>query len=87
MAFATDAGRDAHAQICPNVLQFYDAFWQVGISAPRLRPRPRPCSQRAPPWLSAGGEQAPFVHLAIEYMDAGSLDVQLAACQLVQLGT
>jgi len=43
----------AAEKVCPNVVQFFDAFWQP-----------------------------PFVHLAIELMDGGSLDHQLAACQV-----
>eukprot|EP00281_Chroomonas_sp_CCMP1168_P019268 CAMPEP_0206227632 /NCGR_PEP_ID=MMETSP0047_2-20121206/8732_1 /ASSEMBLY_ACC=CAM_ASM_000192 /TAXON_ID=195065 /ORGANISM="Chroomonas mesostigmatica_cf, Strain CCMP1168" /LENGTH=338 /DNA_ID=CAMNT_0053650807 /DNA_START=52 /DNA_END=1068 /DNA_ORIENTATION=- len=38
---------------CPNVLEFYDAFWSD-----------------------------PYIHLAIEYMDRGSLDVVMRECAI-----
>lgn len=42
----------AHAE-CPNLLEFYDAFWAD-----------------------------PFIHLAIEFMDRGSLDMVMKQCEI-----
>ena len=49
------SAQSTHHGICPNLVEFYDAFWED-----------------------------PFMYLAMEYMDCGSLDVPLKRCVLVR---